>query len=157
MLSQTGWRKSEPFDLVPSGALALQIREGSWTMYELNDSDATAVEDRLNHFIVKLLEKAVMRKNQHDENEARRQAWAEQERLRREEEAREAEEQKKIDQWDQWMTAWKRCQDVRAFATAIREKLSPIEEGSKVAGWLVWAEAYADKIDPLRVGSNSGA
>lgn len=36
------------------------------------------------------------------------------------------------------------------FAAAIREKLAPIEEGSKVAGWLVWAEGYADRIDPLR-------
>jgi hypothetical protein len=43
------------------------------------------------------------------------------------------------------------------LAAAIREKLAPIEEGSKVAGWLVWAEAYAEGIDPLVTNSSNGA
>jgi hypothetical protein len=41
-------------------------------------------------------------------------------------------------------------QDVMAFAAAIREELAPIESGSKIAGWLAWAEGYAARIDPLR-------
>src|SRR5581483_39269 len=70
-------------------------------------------------------------------------------RRRREEEARAAEEQKKIDRWDKWMAAWKKAAEVRAFASAIREKLGPIEEGSTMARWLGWAAAYANRIDPL--------
>jgi len=39
---------------------------------------------------------------------------------------------------------------VRAFAAAIRKKFSPIEEGTKVASWLVWVDAYAVRIDSLK-------
>jgi hypothetical protein len=48
------------------------------------------------------------------------------------------------------MTAWKKAQDVRAFATALREKLGPSEKGTETAEWIAWAGAYADRIDPLR-------
>jgi hypothetical protein len=48
------------------------------------------------------------------------------------------------------MTAWRRAREVRAFARAIRRNLAPIEEGSKVADWLAWAEDYATSIDLLR-------
>lgn len=47
------------------------------------------------------------------------------------------------------MNAWKRAQEVRSFAAAIREALAPIEPGSKIEGRLTWAEGYANRIDPL--------
>ena len=46
---------------------------------------------------------------------------------------------------------------VREFAAAIRKALAPIEDGSKPATWLVGAEAYADRIDPLRIETTVGA
>ena len=117
--------------------------------YQVTDTDTRVLEDRLNDFIVKLLEEAFAEQHRRQEREKEQLARQEAERLRREEAARQAEEQEKIDQWDQWMAAWKRTQDVRMFATAIREALAPIEEGSKPAEWLAWAEAYANRIDPL--------
>jgi hypothetical protein len=63
---------------------------------------------------------------------------------------REQEEEDRIKQWDEWMAAWKRTNDVRAFAAAIREACTPVEAGSKVEGWLTWAMTYAEQIDPLR-------
>jgi hypothetical protein len=145
-----GWRKSDPYDLEPSGLLCLRILDGRWMRYELADRQTHVLEDRLNRFVSKLLEKAFEGKRRRAEREKEQLAWQEADRLRREEETRAAKEQEKIEQWDQWMAAWKRTQDVRAFAAAIREALAPIEEGSKPAEWLVWAEAYAERIDPLR-------
>ena len=118
--------------------------------YQVADTTSRVLEDRLNDFIVKLLEEAYAEKRRREKREKEQLARQEAERIRREEDARAAKEQEKIDQWDQWMSAWKRTQDVRAFAVAIREALAPIEEGSKPAQWLAWAEAYANRIDPLR-------
>jgi hypothetical protein len=84
----------------------------------------------------------VRRERERLEGEERLRQWEAQERLRREEE-------KKIKQWDEWMSNWKRAKDVREFASALREAREPIEPGSKVEGWLRWADEYAARIDPL--------
>lgn len=154
-LKLSSWQRGKPFDLIPSGVLRLRIRDEHYVRGELADTNTHVLEDRLNQFMVKLLENAFQDKRHRDEREKRERAQAEADRLRREDQARAAEEQKKIDQWDQWMTAWKRTQDVRAFAAAIREALAPIDEGSKPAEWLTWAEAYAARIDPLRRDSTT--
>ena len=48
------------------------------------------------------------------------------------------------------MSAWGKAREIRAFARAIQRKRAPIEPGSGRAEWLQWAEAYANRIDPLR-------
>jgi hypothetical protein len=73
----------------------------------------------------------------------------EQERRRAEEAAMREAEEKRIKQWDEWMNAWEKAQDVRAFVVAMRETLTPVDVDSKIDGWLIWAEQYAQRIDPL--------
>jgi hypothetical protein len=56
---------------------------------------------------------------------------------------------------DEWLGAWRRCSDVRAFVTAARAALE-VNAGGGRDEWLRWAEAYADAIDPLRATPGSG-
>ena len=65
------------------------------------------------------------------------------------------EQEKKERQWDEWMTAWAKCQQIRAFAAAVEQAFSPIEPDSRIAEWLVFAAAYADRSDPLREAKKS--
>jgi hypothetical protein len=137
------------YELVPNGRLCFQIGDW-WPTPSLTDGTTKRLENRLNEFVVKLLEEAFdeqRRREERDREEAQRQ---ERERLRAIEEEKRREEAKKIKQWDEWMTAWKRARQVRAFARAIRRAHSPIREGSNIATWLQWADGYANSIDPLR-------
>lgn len=137
-----------PWDLAPSGVLVLQVLTG-WPQREFKDSAKQPLEHRLNDFLVALVEKALQEKKDRERRAIEEQRRQEAEQRQREEEARQREEDEKIEQWDTWMNAWKRAQDVRAFAAAIREALAPIEPGSKIERRLSWAADYADRIDPL--------
>jgi len=144
-----GWTTAAPYDLLPSGTLVLRIGDSTYPQYELRDGATSRIEDGLNHFVRRLIEEA--------EKERQRLAQREKQRLEREEQARihaEQErlrlmEEERIKQWSQWMSNWKEARDVRDFAAALRAARSPIEPGSKVDGWLQWADAYALRIDPL--------
>jgi hypothetical protein len=149
------WRSSQPYDLVPTGVLCLRFRDKYRMTCQVTDTASRVLEDRLNEFIVKLLEEGFAERRRREEREKEQLARQEAERVRREDEARAAKEKEKVDQWDRWMTAWRRAQDVRAFAAAIREALAPIEEGSTLGEWLVWAATYADRIDPLTTKQNA--
>ena len=139
-----------PWDLVPSGTLFLQIFRRSWRDKEWNDRASRRLEDQLNDFLAGLVEKALEEKKDRERRAIEEQHRKEAEQRREEEEARQRREDEKIEQWDTWMNAWKRAQEVRAFVAAARKALAPIEPGSKIEGRLIWAEGYANRIDPLR-------
>lgn len=137
------------YDLVPTGVLVFEI--GDWyPSAALADGAKKKLEERLNDFIIKLLKEAFEKRDRRLRREREEAEERERQRLRAIEDEKRREEEKKIKQWDDWMAAWKRAREVRAFARVIRRARSPVADGSNVATWLDWAEVYANSIDPLR-------
>jgi hypothetical protein len=154
-LKRWSWSKPPKFDQIYSGIFELNI-DNTWdTRHTWKDGKHQRLELLLNDVIEGLVGAALLAKQRQAEREKERLAEEERARRRQEVEARRRAEEDKIKQWDEWMTAWKRTEDVRAFAAAIRQELAPIEPGSKVDEWLNWAEAYAKGIDPLRRDAGS--
>lgn len=124
------------------------LEHGEWWQNKGVEDGSTLIEDRLNDFIIKLLKEAFEDKAQRAVREREAEARREQERLRAIEEEKRLAEEKKIQEWDAWMKGWKRAREIRAFIRVVRRKLYPIE-GSDLGNRLVWAEAYADRLDPF--------
>jgi hypothetical protein len=137
------------YDLVPTGILSFEI--GDWYPRPvLTDGAKRKLENRLGELVAKMIADALESRHRREERRRRETESREQARLRAIEDENRRAEEGKMAQWDEWMTAWKRSREIRAFARAIRRKRAPIEEGSERAGWLAWAKEYADRIDPLR-------
>lgn len=64
------------------------------------------------------------------------------------------EEEERIKQLDQNLAAWKKAQDVRAYAealeSAVLKRSGAIEIGSDMEKRLQWIRSYAGRIDPIR-------
>ena len=61
------------------------------------------------------------------------------------------EEEKKLEQLNQWAEQWQRAHRLRCFIAAYEEKSrswSP-EKQAKYQDWIKWATRQADRIDPL--------
>lgn len=136
------------YDLVPTGVLSLEI--GDWSrQVAVADTRTLRLEDRLNEFMVKLVE-AVFEARRRRAERARREAEElERQRLAAIEAEERRLEEEKIAQLDTWIHDWRRARHIRAFAKAIRRRRAPVAEGGELANWLAWAEDYANSIDPL--------
>ena len=72
--------------------------------------------------------------------------------LRWREEQKRKEEQEKIDRLIAEAEAWRRAENVRAYITAVMQKMSQghLETGAEeLEKWREWALESADRIDPL--------
>jgi hypothetical protein len=106
----------------------------------VEDGKERQLEDQLNLIMEGLIRAALKKKAWHETLEQQRLEREKLARRREEEVARQRAEDEKIQQWDAWMNAWKKAQDVRAFAMALREASAPIERESKIERWLMWAK-----------------
>ena len=76
---------------------------------------------------------------------------AEEERLRQ-------EELKKIQRLENWVTRWKKSQDIKAFVEFARkyvtEKYNGYDEDSEFGQWMNWASDYAEQIQPFQTNGS---
>ena len=135
---------SNSYDLVPTGRLTLEIcewcaRRKSWT-----DGKRQRIEDRLNRFVVALVETAVTKRQWRKDREEQRRRWEEESRRR-------LEEQSRVQRLENALAQWRRAEDLRAFIAAARQHTVAGSNGSSanVDEWIEWAATYADRIDPL--------
>ena len=116
------------------------------------DGKKQRVEDCLNAFVVGLVAVAEELKAQRLKREAWQKEWREAE-ARRAEEARQREEEAaRVRALESAVAAWQRTRAIREYAAELRQKgetAGAVEEGSPLAAWLAWAEAYADRTDPF--------
>jgi len=124
------------------------------------DSSRLPIESLLNAFIVCLYRTAedikAERKRldelrlQREEEERRRQEW---EQLRQQKLEEIRQEQERVQSLLDQAASWRKSQDVRRYAHALRDALiarhGQIEDDSGAAQWLAWAERQADRFDPL--------
>lgn len=147
------WRTEPRKELQYTGELALKIVE-SWAdgvRKTWADGKKQRVEKCLNAFVVGLVRAAETKKRakaEWEEKERRR----EEERLRwLEEEARRREEARRGERLEREAAAWAKAEQVRAYMRAVRERAErdgEIQAESELARWLVWAEDYAERMDP---------
>ena len=138
----------------PTGQLVLRIEHSyldglrrSW-----GDGKRQRVEDCLNSFVVGLIAAAEVLKDRRLKREARQRESREAEARRAAEARRKAEEEARIRALDQAVSNWQRSRLYREYVSAVRQATQAehiLEDGSPLAEWLAWVEAYADRVDPL--------
>jgi hypothetical protein len=139
---------------VPSGRLELFLAgEGQhWHCWREGKANKQ-IEDRLQSVLaaVPILVHEVQEWRKEEERwkiEYRRKR-AEKEAKRR----RRREAQRRLEALVQLAGEWRASQDIRDFVAAARAEAirrdGGIEEGSKMARWLAWAERCAQRLDPL--------
>lgn len=157
-LKRLPWRTPPKWDHVPSGKLSLRIDVGVyWTdgiRKRWSDRRERVIEDSLNEIIVAFVEVgAALRRHRAEEarKEAERQERARQhqeaERRRKAEEARRKNLEARAD-------AWARAETVRRFVAEVerRARANGQTPSPELRRWLSWAEAHAERLDPLAQG-----
>jgi hypothetical protein len=138
-----------------SGQLVLSIHSSSWETHGLrqkwSDAKTRRVESLIPDFIAGMMRTAlVLRRAEEDrirhENER-------QKRERDREELRKlvAEEERKLEQFNQWMDNFESAERMRRFIAAYAEKTSSRspEKQPNHREWIEWANQQADRLDPF--------
>ncbi|MFI1314275.1 hypothetical protein ACH4TS_29710 [Streptomyces albidoflavus] len=118
--------------------------------YTYRDSARWTLESRLGHLLHDLEQRAAATEHQQREEELRK---AEQRRrwYAAVAQARERQvEQHRAEVLVEQMEARHRADKIRAFCRAARTTAASASAAAEELEWLQWAEAYADRIDPLR-------
>jgi hypothetical protein len=137
----------------PNGSLRLSITSGHKARH-WRDRRSKKVETALTEFVAHLHIVADWLKQKRALDEQRERERQEEERLRREEAAREAKQREKVKNLDEFLERWRRCKDIREFASQIRGMVKAhtgkLTEQGELQQYVAWMLKYADDIDPLR-------
>ena len=149
------WDYDEVVTFEPSGMLALIIHSDNWDSRALrkrwSDAKIQRIEILIPDFVAGLMRVAVIlrqkeeeRKRHELEEQKRTQELA---RLRKEIE----EEEKKLEQFKNWVENWERAEQMRRFIAAYAEKSQSwaAEKQPKHRQWVEWATRQADRLDPF--------
>lgn len=147
---RTLWSQIE-YDWIATGNLTIRI--DSWadgTRQTWSDGKQQRLENCLNQFIVGIVIVAGQMHERHLQ-------WAEQERQRNQaeerrlrERQREEEERGRIRAVHHTIDMWHTANTVRRYLSEVRSALGSSSGVSvEIKEWLEWADAYADRIDPL--------
>lgn len=141
-------------EFVPNGKLLLRIDHylrgcrTKWTEGEIGK-----IEDKITSFINGLWAAAACLKKDRLEREEEKHRWEEQ-RKENERKQQELEEEKRRFQiLDQQVSSWQKSRNLRAFIRAVIKKKGVPTPDSELAKWVEWANAYAERLDPLRTKS----
>lgn len=138
--------------MVPSGRLVLRIRsEYGRDQCQFRDQKRKALHERLNEFVIEINREAIKIKTWRAEREREQIKWEEKRR-------KEAEEAENVRTLENYLTNWRKAQEIRAFVEAVRQKYADadgIAPESELGQWLEWANAHANKTDPLTAGQKS--
>lgn len=149
------WDYDEVVTHEPAGKLVLVIQASLWREHEQrtrwSDAKLQRVESLVGDFVAALMRTAVAIRRQEDECQRR-----EAERDRRAREAEQLrkdirEEEKKLEQLNQWVESWERAERLRRFIAVCAEKSPswPAEKQAKYQAWVEWATKQADRLDPF--------
>ena len=117
-----------------------------------SDGKHQRVDQCLNSFIVGLVVAAEKLKEQRLAREAREREWHAAGERRAEEQRRREAEASRIWALDHALAAWRDARDVRQYVADARAALNrpgEVPPDAPILEWLVWAERYAERIDPL--------
>ena len=138
----------------PSGMLAIRIGGGRrYDRHRWSDKDGSQIERRLNKIIVWLYKEAERVKQWRREIEERDRRWAEEKRIREEEERKRQKELARVKRFLKGAGRWHKAQKLRSFVCAVedavRNELGTVAPKSRMGRWLNWAKGRLDAYDPV--------
>ena len=142
------------YEYLATGRLTIRILGyGSGQRRSWSDGRQKSIEDRLNTFIIGLINVSVATHAENLERERRHREWEDQVRRRHEEEQRRQLEESRRASLDKQINAWRKSREIRVYVAAVSraaaEKQGAIMPESNLGQWIDWASRYADSLDPL--------
>ncbi len=148
-----GHYTSKTYTYRPSGLLVLDSGSSSYGSYCEDRDQWERIEDQINKALIQFVEmagKERIRRREREDEKRRRETW---EKERDEKLPLIEQEEERLAELNEEVDAWHRSQRMRQYIQAVRDASStedgPIEEGSELHEWLIWAGQQADRLDPL--------
>lgn len=143
------WSRPAPYDLVSSGTLVLNIENVWGTRHSWKDGKTRRLEDALNDVVVGLLEAALQKKAQREEQERRRLRQEELERQREAARQRARQERARVRRLERLWEAANEHQRLRAFMAQLHDVVGSVDPDTELGRWLSWADGHVNRLDPL--------
>ncbi len=149
------WDYDEIVTHEPGGKLVLVIHSSTPGQYEQRakwtDAKVQRIENHVAEFVAGLMRTAVAQRR-HEEERKKREA-EQQKRAQERAQLRKdiGEEEKKLEQFNNWVDLWERAERLRRFISAYADKTRswPAEKQPHYKAWIEWATKQADRIDPF--------
>jgi hypothetical protein len=149
------WDYDEIVTHEPGGKLALVIHSSTPGQYEQHtkwtDAKVQRIENHVAEFVAGLMRTAVAQRRQEEERKKRE--TEQQKRAQERAQLRKdiGEEEKKLEQFNNWVDLWERAERLRRFISAYAEKTRSwsAEKQPHYKAWIEWATKQADRIDPF--------
>ena len=149
------WDYDEIVKHEPGGKLVLVIHSETWGQHEQrarwNDAKVRRIENHVADFVAGLMRTAVAQQRQEEERKKReaKEKQRQQERVQLQKDIQE--EEKKLEQFNQWVDLWERAERLRRFIWAYAEKTRAwsAEKQPHYQAWIEWATRQAGRIDPF--------
>lgn len=139
----------------PTGNLRIKIDE-SWTgsiRKTWRDTNSQRIEACLHDFIINTFKASLLKHKRSLELEEERRMWQEKVRIKREEEQRRQEVQRRFKDLEEMAISWNKRKLILQFIKDVKQQanstISDPVEIKKVNDWIKWAKDYAMKIDPV--------
>jgi hypothetical protein len=149
-LEKYGWKPQLEYDESSAGKLALYIgADFGWGLRgRWSDTARRPLELGLNSVLAAMAKTAATAHARRIERDERDRMWKE--RVQRRDDLIRRQEREKVllTELDQHVSSWHRAQRIREYVAAVRGS-KQIDAGSELDQWLVWANAQADRADPL--------
>jgi hypothetical protein len=153
-LKRWSWSSVRDYEYLPTGTLELHLdRDTYWSRAKLSDTKRQRLEDRLNEFVIVMLEtvdseriRAAEERREAAEKEQRKLKAIELETVRRAESVRIERLRKAVPRFENALRIREYIAAVRAEAL---RRQDAIDESSEIGRWLKWADAYFDTVNPF--------
>jgi hypothetical protein len=157
IVKNKGTRHTETFAVVKGQEILIRIYYYNNKMiFALDDyiqgrkswsgNKTTPLENTLYDIVLRILQvaRAELKRTIH---------WRVKERERKRQEALQQEEQKRVQNIENWVARWKKSRDIQEFVEYAKQcmiqKRGGYDEDSDFGQWVKWANGYAEQINPV--------
>lgn len=150
MRKKAPYRYYQRYGYNPSGVIELKIDTLTYgARSTFKDRKNKRVDDQLNDFIVCLIETSDRIRQREDERIREAEKWRRQRENQAARQHQADQEKANREGLDQSIGDWQKALKLREFISAVEQKHQPIPPSCELAGWIIWANRYANVLDPL--------
>lgn len=139
----------KPHDLIDTGELVFTVARHGHPTPAVGDRKGSRLEEQLNAMVVCLLEAALEAKAWRANQEERRLAALERDRLQARAEQRARERLERITRLEHLADAARRHKELLAFRDDLRDATGAVDANSELGRWLSWIDEHLDRSDVL--------
>lgn len=146
------------YDYLPTGSLSLNINAmiASPIRKKWSDSNKCRLEDHIAGFINGVVIAAQVVKAERLKREEEHRRWEEERKIKEEEEGQRRIEEARLLDLEKQAERWKRSELIREYIRAVECEAAKMEADDefmkKLGKWLSWAKEKANQIDPIKQG-----